>query len=138
MPLTLGHEPFGTVIAGGDDAVKKAQQALAGPIYGAVNLVGTAALALALFRRGGRYVGVGLYGGELPFSISAMIQRGLTLQGSLVGTLAELREVIALAQSGKLKPIPVATRPLAEAGQTLDDLAGGRISGRVVLEMASN
>ena len=128
----------------GDDAVKKAQQALAGPIYGAVDLVGTAgtagtaALALALFRRGGRYVGVGLYGGELPFSISAMIQRGLTLQGSLVGTLAELREVIALAQSGKLKPIPVATRPLAEAGQTLDDLAGGRISGRVVLEMASN
>ena len=66
-----------------------------------------------------------------------MIQRGLTLQGSLVGTLAELREVIALAQSGKLKPIPVATRPLSAAEQTLDDLAGGRITGRVVLEMAS-
>ena len=124
----------------GDTAIQKAQQALTGPIYGAVDLVGTAAtaaLALALFRRGGHYVGVGLYGGELPFSISAMIQRGLTLQGSLTGTLAELREVIALAQSGKLKPIPVATRPLSAAGQTLDDLAGGRISGRVVLEMAA-
>ena len=124
----------------GDGAIKQAQQALAGPIYGAVDLVGTGAtaqLALALFRRGGRYVGVGLYGGELPFSISAMIQRALTLQGSIVGTLTELREVIALAQSGKLKPIPVTTRPLSAAGQTLDDLAGGRITGRVVLDMAA-
>jgi D-arabinose 1-dehydrogenase-like Zn-dependent alcohol dehydrogenase len=36
-------------------------------------------------------------------------------------------------RSGKVKPIPTATRPLDQADQTLKDLKDGKIVGRVVL-----
>jgi alcohol dehydrogenase/propanol-preferring alcohol dehydrogenase len=45
----------------------------------------------------------------------------------------ELKELIQLVKDGKVKPIPVTTRPLAEVNQTLNDLRDGKIVGRVVL-----
>ena len=59
--------------------------------------------------------------------------KGLTLQGSYVGTPREMRELMDLVVAGKVKPMPIATRPLAQAHQTVQDLAGGSIVGRVVL-----
>ena len=38
-----------------------------------------------------------------------------------------------MVKDGKVKPIPVTTRPLAEVNQTLNDLRDGKIVGRVVL-----
>ena len=46
-----------------------------------------------------------------------------------------IREVVALAQSGKLKPTPVETRPAAEVNRTLQELHAGRVLGRVVLDL---
>jgi len=46
-----------------------------------------------------------------------------------------LGEVVALAQSGKLKPTPVETRPIKEVNRTLDELKAGKILGRVVLDV---
>ena len=43
------------------------------------------------------------------------------------------RELMDLVKSGKVKPLPVAARGMAEAQQTLEDLQAGRIVGRVVL-----
>jgi D-arabinose 1-dehydrogenase-like Zn-dependent alcohol dehydrogenase len=57
----------------------------------------------------------------------------LTIRGSQVGTLAEMRELMALARAGRVPPIPIETRPLSRATQTLEDLHAGRITGRVVL-----
>jgi D-arabinose 1-dehydrogenase-like Zn-dependent alcohol dehydrogenase len=110
-------------------------QALAGGIAGVVDLVGaaqTAQLGLAVLRKGGRYVLVGLFGGEIPLSLVPVAQRALTIQGSYVGTVAELREVVALAQSGKLKPIPTETRGLDQVSRSLDELKAGSVVGRVV------
>jgi propanol-preferring alcohol dehydrogenase len=59
--------------------------------------------------------------------------RPLTLQGSYVGTLEELRELVALAQRTKMAPIPVTRRHLAEANAAMQDLRHGRIVGRTVL-----
>ena len=113
--------------------------ALPGGVYGAVDLVGatqTAQVAMAALRKGGRYIMVGLYGGEIVLSMVGTVQRALTVQGSYVGNVAELREVVALAQSGKLKPIPIETRPMSEISRTLDELKAGTVIGRVVAEMA--
>ena len=41
--------------------------------------------------------------------------------------------MIALVRTGKVKEIPVSSRPISEASQTLEDLKEGRITGRVVL-----
>jgi D-arabinose 1-dehydrogenase-like Zn-dependent alcohol dehydrogenase len=120
------------------EATKRLQQIAGGPLYGAVDLVnntGTANLALASLRKGGRLIMVGLYGGEVPLSLVAVVQRALSIVGSSVGTVAELKQVVELARGGKLKPIPIEKRPLSEVSRTLDELKAGKIVGRVVAQI---
>src|SRR5207237_7757417 len=120
------------------ELAKKLQQITGGPIYGAVDLVGntdTASFALGALRKGGRLILVGLYGGEIPLSLAATIQRALTIQGSHLGSVAELQQVVALARQGRIQPIPIQKRPLSKVSHTLDQLKAGEIVGRVVVEM---
>ena len=107
-------------------------------LAGAVDFVGspqTAALGIAALRKGGRYVICGLYGGELAHPLPPIAQRAIGIIGSYVGNLQELKEVVALAKSRKLKPLPVQTRPAAQANAALEDLKAGRVVGRVVLDL---
>jgi len=106
-------------------------------IAGALDFVGspaTAMLGISALRKGGRYIICGLYGGELVHPLPPIAQRAIGIIGSYVGSLQELKEVVALAKKGKLKPLPVTTRPAQEANQALEDLKGGRVVGRVVLD----
>lgn len=93
----------------------------------------TAGTAMAVLPKGGRLVLVGIGGGELTLSIASTIFRAQTVQGSLTGTIAELRAVIALARDGKLAPIPVRTLPKDQANAAIDALEQGRVTGRIVL-----
>jgi D-arabinose 1-dehydrogenase-like Zn-dependent alcohol dehydrogenase len=127
-----------TVDAKDPDAAKALQQIASGPLYGAIDLVNTtatASLALATLRKGGRLILVGLYGGEIPLSLVAVVQRALTIVGSNVGTVAELKAVVELARAGRLPRIPIEKRPLSEVSRTLDELKAGKIIGRVVAEI---
>jgi D-arabinose 1-dehydrogenase-like Zn-dependent alcohol dehydrogenase len=106
-------------------------------VAGALDFVGapaTAMLGIGALRKGGRYVICGLYGGELVHPLPPIAQRAIGIIGSYVGNLQELREVVALAKKRKLKPLPVETRPAAEANAALEDLKAGRVVGRVVLD----
>ena|SRR5918992_1389544 len=119
------------------EAAQNFRQIAGGPIYGALDFVGTAdtaSLALSGLRKGGRLILVGLYGGEIPLSLVSTIQRALTIQGSHLGTVDELKSVVALARQGKLPPIPIHKRPLSEVSRTLDELKAGTVVGRVVVE----
>ena len=93
----------------------------------------TAGTAMAVLPKGGRLVLVGIGGGELTLSVAGTIFRAQTVQGSLTGTIAELRAVIALARAGKLAPIPVRTLPKDQANAAMDALENGRVTGRLVL-----
>ena len=120
------------------DAAEKIKKISGGPIYGAVDLVGTAdtaSFSLGVLRKGGRLILVGLYGGEIPLSLVTTIQRALTIQGSHLGSVEELKQVVALAREGKLQPIPIQKRLLSEVSHTLDELKAGAVVGRVVVEM---
>jgi D-arabinose 1-dehydrogenase-like Zn-dependent alcohol dehydrogenase len=120
------------------DAAGQIRKISGGPIYGAVDLVSTtetAGLALGALRKGGRLILVGLYGGEIPLSLVTTIQRALTIQGSHLGSVEELKQVVALAREGKLQPIPIQKRLLSEVSRTLDELKAGTVVGRVVVEM---
>jgi D-arabinose 1-dehydrogenase-like Zn-dependent alcohol dehydrogenase len=122
-----------------DTRAPDAAAKLAG-IAGAIDFVGTpatAALGIAALRKGGRYVLVGLHGGELVHPLPPIAQRAIGIVGSYVGNLQELKELVALAKKGKLKPLPVSTRPGDEANAALDDLHAGRVIGRVVLDFES-
>jgi D-arabinose 1-dehydrogenase-like Zn-dependent alcohol dehydrogenase len=114
------------------DAAQKLQGVAA-----AIDFVGspaTAALGIGALRKGGRYVICGLYGGELVHPLPPIAQRAIGIIGSYVGNLQELKEVVALAKKGKIKPAPVETRPADEANRALEDLKAGRVLGRVVLD----
>lgn len=93
----------------------------------------TSGLAVASLRKTGRLVSVGLHGGTFSMPAVAMAQLALTVQGSYVGSCAELRELIDLVRKGKIAPIPVEIRDMSRADETLKDLEAGRIVGRVVL-----
>jgi D-arabinose 1-dehydrogenase-like Zn-dependent alcohol dehydrogenase len=106
-------------------------------IAGALDFVGspaTAALGIGALRKGGRYIICGLYGGELVHALPPIAQRAIGIIGSYVGNLQELKEVVALAKKGKLKPLPVETRSGANANAALEDLKAGRVVGRLVLD----
>jgi D-arabinose 1-dehydrogenase-like Zn-dependent alcohol dehydrogenase len=119
-------------------AIAQIQKLSGGSVAGALDFVGmpaTANVGIAVLAKGGRYVLCGLFGGELTLPLPPIAQRAIGIIGSYVGTLQELREVVALAQSGKLKPTPVETRPIRDVNRTLDELKAGRILGRVVLDV---
>jgi D-arabinose 1-dehydrogenase-like Zn-dependent alcohol dehydrogenase len=107
-----------------------------GGVFAAVDFVGSEAsfaFANAAVRKGGNIIVVGLFGGAMTMPLPMFPLRALTVKGSYVGSLPEAKEMMNLVRAGKVDPIPVSMRPLAEAGSTLDDLRHGRITGRVVL-----
>ncbi len=118
-------------------AVKQILADTDGGVFGAIDFVGSEAslnFASATVRKGGKVVVVGLFGGGFSMPIPMFPLRVITIGGSYVGSLAETKEMMDLVKAGKIDPIPVETRPLSQAGQTLDDLRAGNIVGRVVLQ----
>ena len=102
----------------------------------AIDFVGSeqsTAFGTNLLRKGGKYIIVGLYGGELklPLPLIPIMERGV--QGSYTGSPGDMDELMELVRSGKVDPIPVEKRPASEANQTLEDLKNGKILGRAAL-----
>ena len=118
------------------DAVAQVQAATGGGARAVLDLVGatpTVTLATAACARGGHIVICGLMGGDITLSLPVIPMRPLTIQGSYVGTLEELRELIALVQRTKMKAIPVQRRPMSEANAAMQDLIAGKVVGRTIL-----
>ncbi len=111
-------------------------QALQGGVAAAIDFVGageTANFGIAAIRKAGTYVAVGLFGGDIQLSVPLLVLRAITLRGSYVGNLGELRELIALVKSGRVPPLPVEAVPMAQVNEALDRLRAGKVSGRLVL-----
>jgi D-arabinose 1-dehydrogenase-like Zn-dependent alcohol dehydrogenase len=120
-----------------DTDATKAFMKSSGGAAAAIDFVGAAATfsyGLSALRKAGKLVCVGLFGGSAPVMPATLPLRAVTITGSYVGSLAEMGEVMALARQGGLNPLPVTTRPLAEANEALEALRSGVIRGRVVLQ----
>ena len=119
------------------DAFKLIGKACAGNIAGAIDFVGaesSSTLAVSLVRRAGQVVMVGLFGGEFRMALPLFALKSLAIAGSYVGSLAELQELVALAQRVTLPEIPLDLRPLGSVNEALDDLSHGRVMGRLILQ----
>jgi D-arabinose 1-dehydrogenase-like Zn-dependent alcohol dehydrogenase len=117
-------------------AVEKLFSETRGGVFAAIDFVGSEAsfaFANASVRKGGKIVIVGLFGGSMSMPLPMFPLRALSVIGSFVGSLAEAEDMMALVRAGKVDPVPLETRPLCDAGKTLEDLRQGRITGRVVL-----
>lgn len=118
-----------------EDAAQRIQ-AITGGASAVIDFVGSdlsTGFATNLLRKGGRYIIVGLFGGELSHPLPMMVLMERNIQGSYVGSLSNLKELMQLVKEGKIDPIPVEKRHASEANQTLIDLKEGRIMGRAAL-----
>jgi alcohol dehydrogenase, propanol-preferring len=120
-----------------DPGARKAVLAAShGGIYAACDFVGSdssLAFATGVLARGGKVVVTGLLGGGFSTAVAMFPIKAMTIEGTLTGTLAQAREVIALARSGKFAAIPIRERPMRDAQAALDDLRAGKVVGQVVL-----
>ena len=120
----------------GEGVTQRILDAAGGPVLGVIDMVNgtaTARFAFDALRKGGKLVQVGLFGGELSLPLPIMAMRALTVQGSYVGNVKELRELVALAQAGTLEALPVSVVPQSQANDALMRLRDGKINGRVIL-----
>ena len=106
------------------------------PPLAAIDFVGspeTLRLALDSVEVGGTVIAVGLFGGELQISTALLPLRQVTIRGSYVGSLGELRDLVSIMQERDIRTVPVATRPMADVNTILADLEAGRVVGRCVM-----
>ena len=125
-----------TVLASAEGTTQRIIEACGGPVAGVVDLVNgtqTARFAFDALRKGGKLVQVGLFGGEMNIPLPLMPIRALTIQGSYVGNVKELRALIDIAKKGQIPAIPIENQPQRNADAVLHRLKEGRITGRVVL-----
>ncbi len=117
------------------DARKAIMQATGG-IFAACDFVGSERslqFATGVLTRGGKVVVSGLLGGDFTTPAAMFALKAMTIEGILTGTLAQAREVVALARAGKIASPPISERPLSAAQSALDDLRAGHVLGRLVL-----
>jgi propanol-preferring alcohol dehydrogenase len=119
-----------------EDVAAKIATAVGGPLLSIIDFVGspaTMALMMGTISKGGCYVMVGLYGGEMMLSLPSIPLRALSIMGSFVGSRPELIELMGLVGTGNVKPVPITKRALSEVNAALLDLREGRQVGRSVL-----
>jgi D-arabinose 1-dehydrogenase-like Zn-dependent alcohol dehydrogenase len=118
------------------NAAQQIQAATKGGAYGVIDFVGsgtTARLGIDCLAKGGRYIIVGLFGGDITLSTLFLPWRAIAIQGSYVGSLGELKELMTLVKAGKVPPVPVTRHPLDNASAALEKLRKGQVIGRAVL-----
>jgi D-arabinose 1-dehydrogenase-like Zn-dependent alcohol dehydrogenase len=115
---------------------KSIMTATGGGLFAVCDFVGSdksLQFATSVLARGGKAVVSGLLGGSFSIPAAMIAIKAITIEGTLTGTLAQARELVTLARSGKIVPIPTQARPLEDAQGALDDLRAGRVVGRTVL-----
>jgi alcohol dehydrogenase, propanol-preferring len=125
-----------TVDGAAPDAHKEIIKLTNGGAWSVIDLVGASAtvkIGTDCLIKGGKLIVVGLFGGNITISTPTIPLRAMTIQGSYVGSLTELKELVALVQRTGLPSVPISKRPLAAAGGALDDLKAGKVVGRLVL-----
>jgi len=119
-----------------NDALDQIRAATGGGSWATIDFVGagpTVKLGVDAAIKGGKVIVVGLYGGDVVVPTPFLPMRALTLQGSYVGSLNEIAELLDLVNRKGAPDVPVATRPLDQVNAALNDLRAGKVIGRLVM-----
>jgi alcohol dehydrogenase, propanol-preferring len=118
------------------DVLDQIRAATGGGAWSVIDFVGAGAtvkMGVDATTKGGKVVVVGLFGGDVVVPTPFFPIKALTIQGSYVGSLTEIAELLDLVRRTGAPEVPVATRPLADVNAALNDLRDGRVIGRVVI-----
>jgi propanol-preferring alcohol dehydrogenase len=131
---TLGAELL--INAGQGDAIKAMRDATRGGAHG-VLITAPSLIAfnqgVAMTRRRGTCVLVGLPPGEFPLPLFDVVANCITVRGSFVGTRKDMAEALAFAAEGKVKA-DIELQPLSAINDVLDRLEHGQVPSRVVID----
>jgi NAD+-dependent secondary alcohol dehydrogenase Adh1 len=110
--LKMAHElGADRTITGGAAAADSVREVSDGGVRAVIDFVGesdTPRQAIDMLRRGGSYYLVG-YGGQINVPTTTIVANELSIVGNLVGTHAELQELVSLAAMGKVSCAPAGT-----------------------------
>ncbi len=95
-----------------------------------VNAPPTVKMGLAILRKRGNLVLVGLFGGAIEISLVTTPLKAITIQGAYTGNMVEL---IDLARKGIINPKISKHYELEDANTALNDLKDRKIIGRAVI-----
>ena len=118
------------------DVVEQVKAATGGGAWSVIDFVGAGAtvkLGVDATIKGGKVIVVGLFGGDVVVPTPFFPIKALTIQGSYVGSLTEIAELLDLVRRTGAPNVPIATRPLDQVNAALNDLRDGRVVGRVVI-----
>lgn len=126
-----------TINAGDADAAGKILELARGiGVSAAFDFVGadaTLALAVGSTRQAGRVVQIGLAGGTAHLTVLKTAKPEVTFSTSWWGNIRELREVLTLAETGRLTPIPLEFWPLDQINEVYRRMKHGEVPGRAVI-----
>jgi propanol-preferring alcohol dehydrogenase len=94
------------------------------------------AQGVAMTRKTGTCVLVGLPPGEFPVPLFDVVANCISIRGSFVGTRKDMAEALAFAAAGKVR-VDFELQPLSAINDVFERLEHGRVPSRVVLDFAS-
>jgi len=98
-----------------------------------VNAPPTVKTGLAVLRKRGNLVLVGLFGGSLELSLVTIPLKSIIIQGAYTGNYTDMVELLALARKGTINPVISKRYSLDDANTALEDLKARKIIGRAVI-----
>jgi propanol-preferring alcohol dehydrogenase len=91
---------------------------------------------VAMTRKRGTCVLVGLPPGEFPVPLFDVVANCITIRGSFVGTREDMAEALAFAADGKVKA-DIELQPLTSVNKIFERLEHGDVPSRVVLDFSA-
>lgn len=98
-----------------------------------VNAPPTVKMGLAVLRKRGNMILVGLFGGSIDLSLVTIPLKAITIQGAYTGNYNDMLELIGLAKRGVINPTISKRYSLSDANTALEDLKARKIIGRAVI-----
>jgi len=135
--FVVNSNVIGSVTAGSGSAAQKiislCNNKGADSVIDFVNAPQTAKMGLAVLRKRGNLILVGLFGGSLEMSLVTIPLKAITIQGAYTGNYNDMLELIELAKKGTIKSIISQRYSLDEANEALENLKQRKIIGRAVI-----
>ncbi len=119
-----------------EDCAAAVRNAAGGAVWMVLDCVGssqTVEQGIRMLTKGGHLVQIGLYGGHVDLPTPTHALRAITFQGTYVGNLRELQELIQLVRDSNMPPVPTTCMHLSRVFSALLDLEQGKAIGRQIL-----
>ena len=135
--FVINTNVIGSVTTGSGNAVQKiisiCDNKGADSVIDFVNAPQTAKTGIAVLRKRGNLVLVGLFGGSIDLSLVTIPLKAITIQGAYTGNYNDFVALIELAKKGTIKQVISERYSLNQSNNALENLKQRKIIGRAVI-----